>query len=853
ALAFRTGRDRDAAPALERLADASDDADMRAALWEAAVHARERVAAGGAPPETLSLWSRIVEARATVETLSLFARAAVRAGDPARLILARRRLAESAPDNLSRAVLLWDLAGARVAAGDFSGADADFARALEADGTFLPALRALARLREVNSDARSAAELYAREARLTKAPARAADAFRQAARLYANQVRDDAMAGRCLEEVLALEPEAETDFEVLEVILRARGEDERLAQVMRRRAAAGTLPKRRDRLLALAELIYARDPVEASAVLAEAVKLDPTSVPVLLRLAEVEAELGRSAEAIASYRDVIAASTDPATVSAAWVRVGDIAERALADGDQAIEAYRAALLAAPDELAALAGLARGLTRRRDFAEAAIVLRRLATVEAEAEARVGHFVTLGELLAGPAEDPEGAADAFEQALALDPRHDLAIDRLDALLTRLDEPSRLAAALSRYLEAAPAARDRRLRLAALWSGPLGSSARAVEELRIVVTAEGGDVGARVELARVLEEAERFPEAIAEHLVLLRLETLRVDSLLALRRLCERVGQRRRATRVAAALAALGLTDATDTRAIREARQRWVPEATGAVTAAEFETVVRHPDARHPATALLAAMSEVLPRLYGLALEDWGVQKQDRLAAKSEDPLRALVSRVAQLLGVEEAFDVFQARAIATQVEIEAGPPPALLLPPMFGSLPRQEAYLQLGRQLGHLRAGTYAIGRIPGKDLGLLVAAGVRTVYPDYGRGILPEEQVKDVAQKIARTLPRRQRRAFEQAALSFRDAGVFDGDKWRAALAHTGTRAAVVASGDVLGAFEQLVRTERRLAAAALQTSEELLAAARTSAAVVELIDFAVGEELAALNRRLGID
>jgi len=114
-------------------------------------------------------------------------------------------------------------------------------------------------------------------------------------------------------------------------------------------------------------------------------------------------------------------------------------------------------------------------------------------------------------------------------------------------------------------------------------------------------------------------------------------------------------------------------------------------------------------------------------------------------------------------------------------------------------------------------------------------------------------VKDVAQKIARTLPRRQRRAFEQAALSFRDAGVFDGDKWRAALAHTGTRAAVVASGDVLGAFEQLVRTERRLAAAALQTSEELLAAARTSAAVVELIDFAVGEELAALNRRLGID
>jgi hypothetical protein len=147
----------------------------------------------------------------------------------------------------------------------------------------------------------------------------------------------------------------------------------------------------------------------------------------------------------------------------------------------------------------------------------------------------------------------------------------------------------------------------------------------------------------------------------------------------------------------------------------------------------------------------------------------------------------------------------------------------------------------------------VGRIPGKDLGLLVAAGVRTVFSDYGRGILPEEQLNDVAQKISRSLPRRHRRAFEQAALGFRDAGVFDGERWRAAIGYTGTRAAVAASGDVLGAFEQLARADRRLAAAALQPPEELLAAARASAAVVDLITFAVGDELSVLNRRLGVD
>ncbi len=852
ALAFRLGRDRDAALALERLAETSEDADTRAALWQAAARARERVA-GGPPPEALSLWNRVIEARPTEEALTVFGRLAAQAGDSARTILARRRLAEVAGDGLPRAVLLWELGGAHLAAGDLAGADADFARAIEADPTFLPAFRALARLREASGDVRAAAELYAREARLTKGPVRAADAFRQAARLYANQVRDDAMAGRCLEEVLAIEPEAETDFEVLQVILRARNEDDRLAQVMRRRAAAGTLPKRRDRLLALAELVYLRDPVEAAAVLTEAVKLDPTSVTVLLRLAEVETDLGRSSEAIATYKLAIAASSEPRTGSAAWVRIGDVAERALADGEQAVEAYRNALLAAPDELAALAGLARGLTRQRDYVGAAIALRRLATVEAETEARVGYLITLGELLVGPAEDPEGAADAFEQALALEPGHALGMDRLDSLLTRLDEPSRLAAALGRYLEVVPAARNRRMRLAALWSGPLGSTARAVDELHTVVAAAPDDVGARVELGRVLEAADRVPEAIAEHLALLRLQPLRVESLHALRRLCLRAGLPRRAARVGAALVALGLTDAADARATRDARLRWAPEAVGTITSADFEAIVRHPATRHPATALLAAMSEVLPRLYGLSLEDWGVTKQDRLPARSEDPLRALVGRVAALFGVEETFDIYSARAIATQVEIEAGPPPALLLPATFASLPRQEATLQLGRQLGHLRAGTHAVGRIPGKDLGVLVAAGVRTIFPDYGRGILPEEQLNDVAQKIARTLPRRQRRAFEQAALSFRDSGVFDGERWRAGITHTGYRAALVASGDVLGIFEHIARTDRLLASAVMQTADELLAAARATPAVVEMINFAVGEDLSAVNQRLGLD
>src|SRR6185503_19094125 len=77
-------------------------------------------------------------------------------------------------------------------------------------------------------------------------------------------------------------------------------------------------------------------------------------------------------------------------------------------------------------------------------------------------------------------------------------------------------------------------------------------------------------------------------------------------------------------------------------RGARARWTDQGTGAITGAEFDAVIRHPDERHPATALLASMVEALPRLYAMSLDDWGVTKADRLGPRSEDPVRPLVQR-------------------------------------------------------------------------------------------------------------------------------------------------------------------------------------------------------------------
>ena len=82
---------------------------------------------------------------------------------------------------------------------------------------------------------------------------------------------------------------------------------------------------------------------------------------------------------------------------------------------------------------------------------------------------------------------------------------------------------------------------------------------------------------------------------------------------------------------------------------------------------------------------------------------------------------------------------------------------------------------------------------------------------------------------------------------------FEADRWRRGLLHTGHRAALVASGDVLGAFEQIVRDDRELAGAASRGGESLLAAARDNAEIVEMINFALSDELTAICRRLGVD
>jgi hypothetical protein len=216
-----------------------------------------------------------------------------------------------------------------------------------------------------------------------------------------------------------------------------------------------------------------------------------------------------------------------------------------------------------------------------------------------------------------------------------------------------------------------------------------------------------------------------------------------------------------------------------------------------------------------------------------------------------LRALISRLSALFGTEESFDVYLARAGVGQVEVEATFPASLIVPALLmTSVPRREAVLQLARQIGRLRGGSYLAIRLSARELGIVLAASLRSRYPDYGRGLASEEILADMAQKTMRFLPRRHRRVFDQAVLGVAEAGALDVNRWRLGMAHTAHRASLVATGDVLGCLESLIRSDRRAAAAAAVSPADLIDVARGFPELVEIVTFVLGDEYGMLRAQV---
>jgi tetratricopeptide (TPR) repeat protein len=257
----------------------------------------------------------------------------------------------------------------------------------------------------------------------------------------------------------------------LEHVAERAGAWEGLAEAYDRRLAEAADAEKVPLLLRVAELAETRlqRPETAIARLRALLQLAPTHA---LGLASLERVL-RAGQRFEDLRSLALHQLEHAPDDAArrevLIELARLEEQQLGDAEGAAARYRAILELVPDDAEALAALDRLATAAGRHAELADVLRRRRDVVREPSQRGELVYRLGQLLAGPLDDLEGAVQAFGEVLQLTPGHGLTVVALEQLAER-DLPKKRRAEVERLLEAAYEAAGKYDKLARLLEGRL-----------------------------------------------------------------------------------------------------------------------------------------------------------------------------------------------------------------------------------------------------------------------------------------------------------------------------------------------------------------------------------------------
>jgi tetratricopeptide (TPR) repeat protein len=307
------------------------------------------------------------------------------------------------------------------------------------------------------------AEELERLAQASAEPQAAVSMLFRAALLRRDRLNDPASALRCLEAALSLEPRHLGSLLALESLLERSCQFAQMADVLRVQVGVLTDPTaKRGALHRLARILdeeLESDPKELEAVLLAALELDANDLEALLGLEKLALKTSNRHLLAQVDSRLSRLLTEPSLRAAHFTRLAEHLE-SLVDA-RSLDAYRAALEADPNDLAAAHGVTRAAQRSQDpelLEEAAELERR---VLGNAEAGATALVRAARLHV-ERHRPERAEAALTRALELDPDHVSAADEIETLLRLRAELDTLIQQLS---HAAQRARTPERR-AALW---------------------------------------------------------------------------------------------------------------------------------------------------------------------------------------------------------------------------------------------------------------------------------------------------------------------------------------------------------------------------------------------------
>jgi tetratricopeptide (TPR) repeat protein len=320
----------------------------------------------------------------------------------------------------SRAASLVAWAGLLTGAlGETERAAELYRRALDDDPRNRDALQALAAIAEASNQYTLLVDLHERRFELTADAEQRAEIALAAAHLCLRQLDDAEAARRWLGRAVDLDTGDPRVYRALAEVERERGDEAALRRALEQQVACSGERPSISCLLELASLQSdAGEDELALASLQRALDLTPEDALVVEALSETLARLERHEDLVDCLeRRAALAATDPTTCASVLGELGTVHEQRLGDLESARSAYERAMHADPTSPSVAASLERIYRKTEAWDSLRESFEQLGR-SGPREQRPTNLCKLGALLLERFEDREGAARAFEAALALD---------------------------------------------------------------------------------------------------------------------------------------------------------------------------------------------------------------------------------------------------------------------------------------------------------------------------------------------------------------------------------------------------------------------------------------------------
>jgi hypothetical protein len=299
--------------------------------------------------------------------------------------------------------------------------------------------------------------------------------------------------------------------------------------------------------------------------------------------------------------------------------------------------------------------------------------------------------------------------------------------------------------------------------------------------------------------------------------------------------------------------GGVDDVSRSALSARRLRYDPGAIEPLDRATLVTRVLPAEGRHVLLEVAAASAGVEAKALRTPLAEVGVSARDRVGPRDKHPLRVVFDRVCRMFSVEGLELVVSESLRDARIVIQDTP--WIAVPAALASRPEPVQHAVMARLLARAALGVPWIEDLPPAHAAAYAIALARQAHPGFESG---EREVTSLLAeyetRVNRAIGRRQRKQLAELEPALRSAHAAtsrDMVTIARAVARAETRAAFLATGDLLVVVDLLASEDAAFAKDARSLDKRALAAVLSHARAGDLVRFALGAEATALRWRLG--